>query len=197
MTNILLIIIAIMVLVTMVCTIITTALVTKESKDKELVCKILKVFGIVLAVAIVIGIAIGISNIKKDDTNSDNNVETTELEEAGFNEVTLSEYLDLVKSSEKSIILVARPTCGYCQQFTPILKQAMEDMNLTINYIDTDKFSEDDWTPFTESLDYLKSEQWGTPLTLIVQNGEAIAENNGYVELDTIKEFFTNNGFGE
>ena len=186
-----------MVLVTMVCTIITTALVTKESKDNELVCKILKVFGIILVVAIVIGVAIGVSNIKKDDTNSDNNVETTELEKAGFNEVTLSEYLDLVKSSEKSIILVARPTCGYCQQFTPILKQAMEDMNLTINYIDTDKFSEDDWTPFTESLDYLKSEQWGTPLTLIVQNGEAIAENNGYVELDTIKEFFTNNGFGE
>ena len=197
MTNILLIIIAIMVLVTMVCTIITTALVTKESKNNELVCKILKVFGIILVVAIVIGVAIGVSNIKKGDTNSDNNVETTELEKAGFNEVTLSEYLDLVKSSEKSIILVARPTCGYCQQFTPILKQAMEDMNLTINYIDTDKFSEDDWTPFTESLDYLKSEQWGTPLTLIVQNGEAIAENNGYVELDTIKEFFTNNGFGE
>ena len=197
MTNILLIIIATMVLVTMVCTIITTALVTKESKDNELVCKILKVFGIILVVTIVIGVAIGVSNIKKDDTNSDNNVETTELEKAGFNEVTLSEYLDLVKSSEKSIILVARPTCGYCQQFTPILKQAMEDMNLTINYIDTDKFSEDDWTPFTESLDYLKSEQWGTPLTLIVQNGEAIAENNGYVELDTIKEFFTNNGFGE
>lgn len=197
MTNILLIIIAIMILVTMVCTIITTALVTKESKDNELVCKILKVFGIILVVAIVIGVAIGVSNIKKDDTNSDNNVETTELEKAGFNEVTLSEYLDLVKSSEKSIILVARPTCGYCQQFTPILKQAMEDMNLTINYIDTDKFSEDDWTPFTESLDYLKSEQWGTPLTLIVQNGEAIAKNNGYVELDTIKEFFTNNGFGE
>lgn len=197
MTNILLIIIAIMVLVTMVCTIITTALVTKESKNNELVCKILKVFGIILVVAIVIGVAIGVSNIKKDDTNSDNNVETTELEKAGFNEVTLSEYLDLVKSSEKSIILVARPTCGYCQKFTPILKQAMEDMNLTINYIDTDKFSEDDWTPFTESLDYLKSEQWGTPLTLIVQNGEAIAENNGYVELDTIKEFFTNNGFGE
>lgn len=197
MTNILLIIIAIMVLVTMVCTIITTALVTKKSKDNELVCKILKVFGIILVVAIVIGVAIGVSNIKKGDTNSDNNVETTEIEKAGFNEVTLSEYLDLVKSSEKSIILVARPTCGYCQKFTPILKQAMEDMNLTINYIDTDKFSQDDWTPFTESLDYLKSEQWGTPLTLIVQNGEAIAENNGYVELDTIKEFFTNNGFGE
>lgn len=197
MTNILLIIIAIMVLVTMVCTIITTALVTKKSKDNELVCKILKVFGIILVVAIVTGVAIGVSNIKKGDTNSDNNVETTEIEKAGFNEVTLSEYLDLVKSSEKSIILVARPTCGYCQKFTPILKQAMEDMNLTINYIDTDKFSEDDWTPFTESLDYLKSEQWGTPLTLIVQNGEAIAENNGYVELDTIKEFFTNNGFGE
>ena len=60
-----------------------------------------------------------------------------------------------------------------------------------------DSVNEVQSSSFTESLDYLKSEQWGTPLTLIVQNGEAIAENNGYVELDTIKEFFTNNGFGE
>lgn len=199
MTNVLLVLIAIMVLITMICTIITTALVTKKSKDKELVCNILKVFGIALAVAIVVGIAVGVSNIKKDNSgsNDNNQTENVALEEAGFNKVTLDEYLNLVKGTEKSIILVARPTCSYCELFTPILKQAMEDMNLTINYIDTDTFSQEDWTTFNESLDYLKNEEWGTPLTLIVQNGEAVAENNGYVELDAIKEFFSNNGFGE
>lgn len=199
MTNVLLVLIAIMVLITMVCTVITTALVTKQSKDKELVCNILKVFGIALAVAIVIGIAVGVSNMKKDNSgsNENNQTENVALEEAGFNKVTLDEYLNLVKGSEKSIILVARPTCSYCEMFTPILKQAMEEMNLTINYVDTDTFSQEDWTTFNESLDYLQNEEWGTPLTLIVQNGELVAENNGYVELDTIKEFFSDNGFGE
>lgn len=199
MTNVLLVLIAVMVLITMVCTVITTALVTKQSKDKELVCNILKVFGIALAVAIVVGIAIGVSNIKKDNSgsNDNNQTENVALEDAGFNKVTLDEYLNLVKGSEKSIILVARPTCSYCELFTPILKQAMEDMDLTINYIDTDTFSQEDWTTFNGSLDYLQNEEWGTPLTLIVQNGEVVAENNGYVELDAIKEFFSNNGFGE
>lgn len=199
MTNVLLVLIAVMVLITMVCTVITTALVTKQSKDKELVFNILKVFGIALAVAIVVGIAIGVSNIKKDNSgsNDNNQTENVALEDAGFNKVTLDEYLNLVKGSEKSIILVARPTCSYCELFTPILKQAMEDMDLTINYIDTDTFSQEDWTTFNGSLDYLQNEEWGTPLTLIVQNGEVVAENNGYVELDAIKEFFSNNGFGE
>lgn len=199
MINVLLVLIAVMVLITMVCTVITTALVTKQSKDKELVCNILKVFGIALAVAIVVGIAVGVSNIKKDNSgsNDNNQTENVALEDAGFNKVTLDEYLNLVKGSEKSIILVARPTCSYCELFTPILKQAMEDMDLTINYIDTDTFSQEDWTTFNGSLDYLQNEEWGTPLTLIVQNGEVVAENNGYVELDAIKEFFSNNGFGE
>lgn len=199
MTNVLLVLIAVMVLITMVCTVITTALVTKQSKDKELVCNILKVFGIALAVAIVVGIAVGVSNIKKDNSgsNDNNQTENVALEDAGFNKVTLDEYLNLVKGSEKSIILVARPTCSYCELFTPILKQAMEDMDLTINYIDTDTFSQEDWTTFNGSLDYLQNEEWGTPLTLIVQNGGVVAENNGYVELDAIKEFFSNNGFGE
>lgn len=199
MTNVLLILIAIMVLITMVCTVITTALVTKQSKDKKLVCNILKVFGIALAVAIVVGIAVGVSNMKKDNSggNNNNQTENVALEDAGFNKVTLDEYLNLVKGTEKSIILVARPTCSYCELFTPILKQAMEDMDLTINYVDTDTFSQEDWTTFSGSLDYLQNEEWGTPLTLIVQNGEVVAENNGYVELDAIKEFFSNNGFGE
>ena len=73
----------------------------------------------------------------------------------------------------------------------------MDDMDLTINYVDTDKFSNDDWDTFYASLSYLNENEWGTPLTLIVQNGEVVDVNQGYVELDTIKTFFSNNGFGE
>lgn len=194
MITFLLILILIMVLVTMVCSIITTIIAVKNAKAVDLVKKVLKIFGIVLAVLIVIGAAGGISYVKENDTSKN---ATVTLETAGFNELTLDEYLEVIKKNEKSIILVARPTCGFCEKFSPILKEAMDDMNLTINYIDTDKFSADDWAKFSSSLAYLNSEEWGTPLVLIVQNGEVIAENNGYVDLATIKSFFTSNGYGE
>lgn len=196
MTKFLLIIIAIMVLVTMISSIISTVIVVKDNKAKNVVKKILSITGIVLAVVIVIAAAVGVSYVKKDDSKADDNNNVT-LENAGFNEVSLSEYLDLISRDEKSIILVARPTCTFCEKFTPVLKQAMDDMNLTINYVDTDKFSKEDWTTFSSSLSYLNSEEWGTPLVLIVQKGEVIAENNGYVELSVIKEFFSSNGYGE
>ncbi len=196
MTNILLIIILVMVLVTMISSIIGTVIIVKDNKAKDMVKKVLAIASIVLLIVIVIAGAIGVSYLKKDNSKTNDN-NTVTLENAGFNEVTLNDYLDLIKKDEKSIVLVARPTCGFCEKFTPILKQAKDDMNLTINYIDTDKFSSDDWTTFNSSLAYLNSEEWGTPLVLIVQNGEVLAENNGYVELDQIKEFFTSNGYGE
>ena len=198
MTIFLLVIIAIMVLVTMICSIITTIIEVNDKNKGKLVKKALTITGIVLVVLIVVAGSIWISNVKQTDkgkTSSEN--ESYALEEAGFNSVTLDEYLQLIKSEEKNVILIARPTCYYCEQFTPVLKQASEELGVTVNYINTDKFSDDDWTTFNSSLDYLNTEEWGTPLTLVVQNGKVIDENNGYVELDTIKEFFTSNGFGE
>lgn len=191
----LLILIAVMLLATMVCSIITTIIEVKEKKAQPLLKKVLGITSIVLIIVLVIGLAVGASNIKKVDSND--SVETVTLEEAGFNEVSLDEYLELIKSSEKNVILVARPTCAYCEAFAPILSEASKELNIEVNYIDTDKFSNDDWTTFNNSLSYLSDEQWGTPLTLIVQNGEVVDVNNGYVELETIVSFFTDNGFGE
>ena len=204
MTLFLLILIAVMTLVTMVCSIIVTIMEVKDKKAQDLVKKALGITSIVLLVALVIGASVGVSHM--DKTKSNNKTTTTEsssdssqtaLEQAGFNKVSIDEYLNLIKSSDKQIILIARPTCGYCEKFTPILKQAMEDMNLTINYVNTDNFSSDDWSKFQNSFDYLASNEWGTPLTLIVQNGEIVDKNNGYVELDAIKEFFAKNGLGK
>ena len=206
MTKGLLIISLIIILLLMICPIIVTIVASSKEKDKKVFKKIISGVLIIDLIVIIMLLLCWISAIKNKDFTIKENTsgndskassETTELSKAGFNEITIDEYLSLIASEEKSIILVARPTCYYCQQFTPILKQAMEDMNLTINYIDTDKFSSEDYSKFTESLDYIKNTEWGTPLTLIVQNGKTIDENNGYVELDKIKEFFTKNGYGE
>ena len=203
MTRGLLIVSLIIVLILFICPIAVTYVLSRKEKNKEVFKNIISIVSIVDLVVIIFLLALWIGPIKSKDLTFKTNTTTkatagsTELSEAGFNEVSIDQYLELVSSSEKSIILVARPTCYYCQQFTPILKQVMEDMNLTINYIDTDKFTTADYEKFSNSLDYIKNNEWGTPLTLVVQNGEAIDVNSGYVELDAIKEFFTKNGFGE
>lgn len=194
MNTFLLILILIVAVVTMVSSIISTIVITKHTKQEEMVGKLLKVFGVVLIVFIVILTAAGVSYFKDDSSSSG---ETVTLETAGFNELSMDEYLELIKEDEKNIILVARPTCSYCELFTPILKEAADNMDLEINYINTDSFTDEDWTTFTASLSYLSEEDWGTPLTLIVQNGEVVADNGGYVDLSTIKTFFEENGFGE
>ena len=122
---------------TLLASIYTAIIVSKDTKNKDLVRKVSIAMGIAVLVAFVAGLVVLITNI--DGTTSGGQTTTIEttsaVESAGFNEVTLDEYLNIVKGSEKSIVLIARPTCGYCEQFAPILKQAMEEMNLTINYI--------------------------------------------------------------
>ena len=198
MTNILLIIVLVIAVITMISSVLTTVLVVSKSKEKDLVAKVLKILGVILGVIIVIALAVGISFVKGDKgSNKNNTTQKVSLSDAGFNEVDIDKYIELTKSSDKNIILIARPTCGYCEAFTPILKQVSEDMNLTINYVNTDSFSSDDWTTFKNSFEYLSGDEWGTPLVLIVKNGEIVDKNNGYVEADAIKSFFEKNGFGE
>lgn len=194
MTNVLLISILVMVLITMISSIISTVVIVANSKSKELVLKVVKIIIIIFAALALISLTVGVTYVKKAEESK---VQNVTLENAGFKKVTVTEFVELTKSDKKSIVLVARPTCSYCELFTPILKQAMDDMNLVVNYVDTDTFSEEDWTTFSNSLEYLNTTEWGTPLVIIVQNGKVVADNQGYVELDEIKTFFKENGFGE
>lgn len=198
MEKVLLIIMCIMLVFVTIVSIMNTVMLAKYTKSKKEVLNVVKISGIILIVAAVIGLAFAASTLKSDTPNTDSGSATSNvLTEAGFNEVSLSEYLELIAKDEKSIILIARPTCYYCELFAPILKQAKDDLGLTINYIDTDKLTQSDYTTFNASLSVLNTGEWGTPYVLIVQNKEVLAENSGYVELDAIKKFFTDNGYGE
>lgn len=186
MNTFLLIIITIISLATFAFSVVSTIIVAKYTNLESLVMKIFKIIGIVLSIILVLVIAASVSLTNK-----------SALETAGFTKLSIDEYLELIKEENKNIILVARPTCTYCEKFSPILKQASDDLNLDINYVNTDEFTNEDWEKFNNSLKYLSTEDWGTPLTLIVQNSDVVAANGGYVELETIKSFFIENGFGE
>lgn len=175
----------------------------KSSDTKEQVKKSLTTIGIINLFSILIIVGLWISPIKNNDFTSnnkknDNEIDTSiTLEKSNFTELSIDEYLDLIKKDEKSLILVARPTCGYCQKFTPILSSVQKQMDLKVYYINTDNFDENSWNKFSSSFSYLSTEQWGTPLLLVVQKNEIVDLNNGYVEVDALKEFLEKNGFGK
>lgn len=120
-----------------------------------------------------------------------------------FSDVTVDEYLELMKSEDKKIIYIARPTCHYCQLETPIIKKLGNKYNLTIYYLNTEKFFDDELNDYTEdgkkfinSADYYKEQGgYGTPNTIIVQNGVIVDGVYQYVEEASLLKLFKNNGF--
>ena len=115
-------------------------------------------------------------------------------EQKDFNDIDIDEYLDLYDGSEDSIVLFSRPTCGYCQIAEPILHHIAYQYKLTINHVNTDEMSSDDETKLVESDEYF-SDGFGTPLLVVVSNGEIVDMVSGLVDTENYVKFFTKHGF--
>ena len=99
-----------------------------------------------------------------------------------LNKISCNQYQELTKSEEKSIILIARPTCGHCVNFIPILEEIVEEYSLTINYFNTDALSKEEITAFYNSSELFQSENFGTPTLIVVKDGNIIRYRIGQME---------------
>jgi len=143
------------------------------------------------------------SSKNKDTGVSDsNNIEELAIEESNnildnekktLNEVTLSQYLDLYNGTTDSIVLIARPTCYYCQIAEPIIQNVAYKYDLTINYLNTDNLNEEDQASLIKSDDYFES--FGTPVILIVGDGKIKNKLEGLTISDYYISFFKETGF--
>ena len=155
----------------------------KENIDK------LKNFTIVVLVLIIVfGASYFASELQECDSYSAGN------SSSDLNDIDIDEYLDLKESSDASIIYIARPTCGYCQQEEPIVKNIVYEYGITVNYLNTDNLDDDGQAKLIKSDDYF-SEGYGTPLLLVVKDDEIVDILKGLSDKDTIVNFFKENGF--
>lgn len=168
-----------------------------------------KTIGIILGVVVVILLMIGAS-VGKDSSSTEKKVTTDsssilenaqkesdsvkEEEKKEFDQIDINEYIDKKASPEKSLILVARPTCHYCQIAEPILQKIAKEKDLDIDYLNTDNFSQEDQTTFVQS-DESFNNGYGTPILLVVQNDEITDKVDGLTDYDHYIEFFKKNGF--
>ena len=136
------------------------------------------------------------------DTNSSNDTSTnsdiSEDEQGDLNEIDIDEYLKLLEDDEASIIYVARPTCHYCQEMEPIVRNVVYEYGVKVNYLNTDELDDDGQADFIKSDDYFEEKGgYGTPMLIIVKDDDFVDVMEGLTDKDTIVNFFKDNGLIE
>ena len=110
-----------------------------------------------------------------------------------LNYIDYSGYKKVLKAKENTILVIGQTSCSYCMKAKPILNQVADDNNITVNYLNITNLSDEEKTKFNDSLDYLKDNEWGTPLTLIINDGKVIDSANGLLDYDGYTELFKKN----
>lgn len=153
----------------------------KESKKN----KQLKTLGIIVGVvALVVGLFF-LSEL------SGNNSMTPQKK---LTNISYPEFTGLVKSSTKTVVMVGRPDCSWCQKLMPIMQNLANKNNIDIKYLNVNNFTEEDFAGF-DKLDKASNpnSNGGTPMTFIVANGKIEARLDGYVESDKVEAFLKTN----
>ena len=107
-----------------------------------------------------------------------------------LNKISCNDYNQKIQEKTHNLILIARPSCGVCVQYVPILEKIVEEYDITINYFDTDTLNKTEYGEFYNSSDLYKSSAFGTPTLIITNNNEIVKYHIGYMgKKETIKWF--------
>ena len=100
--------------------------------------------------------------------------------EANLTFIDLDEYEDLVEEKGVHVVVIGQTTCSHCIAIKPALNKVAGEYDLTINYLNLTEMDEEEYNDFEESLKeieyndpaFLEKGEFGTPLTLIIENGK-------------------------
>ena len=110
--------------------------------------------------------------------------------EVGLNEITYSEYEKMVENGDAFVVVIERTGCSWCQQYMPLMEEVAKENKIAVTYIDTSHLSDEELNKLQTTNKYLKKNQWGTPTTLFMLGERIVDSIGGYVDKDSIQEFF-------
>lgn len=112
-----------------------------------------------------------------------------------LNYIDYNGFKSVAKSNENKILVLGQTTCGYCIKAKPILSKISDEYGITINYLNITNLSTEEKGKLSKYVSYLDENEWGTPLTLIVKNGEVIDSANGLLDEEGYVKLFKDSGF--
>lgn len=101
-------------------------------------------------------------------------------EEAYITFIDYSDFEGMIDKNDTNVVVVGQTSCGHCIAFKPAINSVAEDYDVTINYLNLTEMTEDEYNSFTQDLkdieyndpDFVEKGSFGTPLTLIIENGK-------------------------
>lgn len=117
-----------------------------------------------------------------------------ENEKDTLNYITdLASLKKIINGKEKSVIVVGQTTCTYCIRFKPVIMGIADKYSTNIYYMNYNEF--EDLTALNEYVSQFEpfQDEWGTPLTLIVQKGKVIDSYGQYANENTMVSFLQKN----
>lgn len=119
---------------------------------------------IILIALILFIIIIALLFINKDNKPKEGNLE----------EITYSELQKKVENKEDFVIVLSQTTCSHCANYKPTLIKVAKENNITIYYIDYDKYNED---TINEIISFFNFDG-GTPTTFFFKEGKETSVMN-------------------
>ncbi|MDD2435288.1 MAG: thioredoxin family protein [Bacilli bacterium] len=114
-----------------------------------------------------------------------------------INYIDLDDYKQLLNSKNKEIIVYGQVGCGACESVRPIFYEIAKEENVKINYFNLSGLSNEEGEYVLSSLAFLKDNEWGTPLMLVVENNKTIDSVKGAANKEIYLDFLEKNGFIE
>lgn len=100
-----------------------------------------------------------------------------------FNKISYKEAVNLIKDDEVNIIYWASPNCGFCSQFSPIIKKVSYEYQLDFNYLNTTTLNDDQYaamyTYLAEFDEAYNSSNLGTPSLILVKDNKVLHIQEG------------------
>jgi len=112
--------------------------------------------------------------------------------------IDYNRYKELIseENHEKSIIVLGQTGCSACNSAKPVLSDIAGEKKIAIHYLNITDLNEEDGLALTESFEEL-GEDFGTPYTMIVQDGKIVSTQQGYLDKDSFISFFQEHGIFE
>lgn len=145
--------------------------------------KIQTVVIVILSLVIVFGLAYFVPELK--------NCGTCKVEEKELTSITMEDYRTLLNGEQVSLVYLAQPGCGYCQQQEPIMKEFVNEYDFEVNYLDTSKMDNKEADEVYNLYKTVQEERYEvdgvrTPTILVVQKGKLLDMNLGNMALDEL-----------
>lgn len=118
-------------------------------------------------------------NLNKVDNQND---DINDLDESFFEEISATEFKQMVSDNQKYVFFIGRDTCPACQNFKPIAKEFSSKEQINIYYVNSTYFSDSDWNIISSivKVDYI-------PTIVISENSNILYNEHGVKSYEQLK----------